>query len=194
MKSPMLTLASIIISLSASTFAIAGADSSGHVCFPYITVTNGKILRDNDGHCVRTGTWTPDRAIAECARAMPSSPKTVNTAFTLSAGALFDHDSAVIKTESTSELNDIADHIKNRSDVQAVEITGHTDSRGSAQYNDGLSMRRATSVKNYLIDHGVSPTVISTSGMGENQPVATNESAEGRAKNRRVEINVKSDN
>lgn len=74
--------------------------------------------------------------------------------------------------------------------LEAVVATGHTDSVGTSAYNQKLSVRRAESVKAYLISAGVAADRVYTSGKGETQPVADNKSAAGRAKNRRVEIEV----
>jgi OOP family OmpA-OmpF porin len=71
-----------------------------------------------------------------------------------------------------------------------VIAVGHTDSVGSDKYNDRLSQRRADSVKAYLVSKGIEPNRIYTEGKGEKQPVASNKTKEGRAKNRRVEIEV----
>ena len=73
-----------------------------------------------------------------------------------------------------------------------VTIVGHTDSSGSALYNQKLSERRAQTVVNELIELGVAPTQIEYRGEGESQPIANNDSEEGRAKNRRVEITIDS--
>ena len=67
---------------------------------------------------------------------------------------------------------------------------GHTDSIGADAYNQKLSVRRAESVKSYLVSKGVEPNRIYTEGKGEKQPVASNKTADGRQKNRRVEIEV----
>jgi OOP family OmpA-OmpF porin len=71
-----------------------------------------------------------------------------------------------------------------------VEVAGHTDSTGSETYNQGLSERRANSVKDYLTSQGVTATRLSAKGYGEAQPVASNDTKEGRAENRRVELIV----
>ena len=76
-------------------------------------------------------------------------------------------------------------------DVQIVIATGHTDSVGTDAYNQKLSERRATSVKEYMVSKGVAAAKITTLGKGETQPVATNKTADGRAKNRRVDIEFK---
>lgn len=71
---------------------------------------------------------------------------------------------------------------------QSITATGHTDSIGAADYNERLSMRRADEVKTYLVGKGLEPSMINTAGIGEAQPAAPNDSASGRAKNRRTEI------
>jgi OOP family OmpA-OmpF porin len=67
-------------------------------------------------------------------------------------------------------------------------ITGHTDSVGSDEYNIGLSDRRAASVKTWLVNKGISSSRIQTAGKGENEPIASNQTSDGRAQNRRIEI------
>ncbi len=75
-------------------------------------------------------------------------------------------------------------------DRTTVEIAGHTDTTGSTSLNEGLSEERAMSVASYLRSHGVSPTRIRTIGYGEQHPVASNDTSEGRQKNRRVELSL----
>lgn len=76
----------------------------------------------------------------------------------------------------------------NQHAVTTIQIVGHTDSTGGPQINEPLSVARANATRDYLASRGVSPTRISTSGMAERQPVATNDTEAGRAQNRRVEI------
>jgi OOP family OmpA-OmpF porin len=71
-----------------------------------------------------------------------------------------------------------------------VSVEGHTDWIGSDAYNQGLSERRANAVQAYLIEQGISPSRLSTSGYGESRPISSNETREGRALNRRVELHV----
>ena len=103
----------------------------------------------------------------------------------------FAFDRAVIRPQSYPILNDVAAIIKsNQSSISRVMIEGHTDSIGSDQYNMRLSERRANSVRNYLIKKGIPASTLDTAGFGESRPVATNTTAAGRAKNRRVEFKV----
>jgi OOP family OmpA-OmpF porin len=76
-------------------------------------------------------------------------------------------------------------------DVEMVIATGHTDSIGTDKYNQRLSDRRANTVKEYMVSKGIPAAKITTLGKGESQPVATNKTKEGRAKNRRVDIEFK---
>ncbi|TWI53055.1 outer membrane protein OmpA-like peptidoglycan-associated protein [Pseudomonas duriflava] len=101
----------------------------------------------------------------------------------------FAFDSAEISPSDRAQLDTVASRLKNEAASTRLSISGHTDSKGSDAYNQRLSERRAASVRNYLVQAGVpSASIVSVSGMGESQPVATNETAEGRAMNRRVEI------
>jgi len=117
------------------------------------------------------------------------APKPVAEKVTFAADVLFDFDKAVIKPEGKSKLDDLSNKIRGVN-LEVVIAIGHADSIGTDAYNQKLSVRRAESVKAYLVSKGVEPNRIYTEGKGEKQPVATNQTAEGRAKNRRVEIEV----
>jgi len=84
-------------------------------------------------------------------------------------------------------LDNVVAVLKKLSDLN-IEIQGHTDSDGSEIYNQNLSEKRAVSVKKYLVSSGISKTRLSTVGVGESMPVAENNTAEGKAKNRRIEF------
>ena len=110
---------------------------------------------------------------------------------TLSASALFDHDRSNLKDEGKAALHAMGDSIKARgASVVDIDVIGHTDSDGTEEYNMGLSIRRAESVRDYLVDEGVDAAIIDVSGEGESNPVASNATREGRAENRRVDIHV----
>jgi outer membrane protein OmpA-like peptidoglycan-associated protein len=104
-------------------------------------------------------------------------------------GVYFDFDKATIKPEGMAVLDQAAALLQKHERV-VVEVAGHTDSVGSDAYNQGLSERRANSVKDYLTSKGVTATRLTARGYGEAQPVASNDTDEGRAENRRVELIV----
>ena len=102
---------------------------------------------------------------------------------------LFDFDKSVVKEEYVPILRNLITYmVENNYDVT---IVGHTDSKGSEAYNDKLSLRRAVSVKDKLLELGLSPDRITgLEGRGELEPVSSNETEEGRAQNRRIEFNL----
>jgi OOP family OmpA-OmpF porin len=102
---------------------------------------------------------------------------------------LFDFDKSVVKPEGKSKLDDLAAKIRGIN-LEVVIAIGHTDSIGSDAYNQKLSVRRAESVKAYLVSKGIEANRVYTEGKGKKQPVADNKTREGRAKNRRVELEV----
>lgn len=172
------------------------------------TPTNEAVVGDAAGHCVtdgsgvnvRTSSWTDEKGAEACAPNKPApaaaaepapAMKSVSESVTLSAAALFEFDSAMFKREAQPQLDEFAARVRAMSSITAVNIVGHTDSVGTDAYNQGLSERRAMSVKNFLIEKGVDASLISASGMGESQPVADNSTKDGRAQNRRVEVTFK---
>jgi len=109
---------------------------------------------------------------------------------TMSDAVLFDTNSAVLKPASMTTLDQMADVMKRYPDSDIL-VKGHTDNRGTEQYNQDLSERRAKAVKNYLILRGVAEGRMTAIGFGLTMPVADNATSEGRQKNRRVEIEIK---
>ncbi|MGB3624323.1 MAG: OmpA family protein [Henriciella sp.] len=108
-------------------------------------------------------------------------------ALTMPSSVTFSVDSAQLKPEFYGPLNDVAATLVDYPST-SVDVVGHASSDGPDDYNMQLSERRANSVSNYLVNQGVQPVRIRSYGMGENQPVASNDTAAGRAANRRVEI------
>lgn len=166
--------------------------------------------------CWRNNYWTPATAHPDCDGAIkplppvaaapapapepapapaPAPPAPVVAApapvmtMTLQAGTLFDFDKSVIKPAGKAALDGlVADMVK--VDVETIIAVGHTDATGTDNYNRSLSIRRVEAVKAYLVSKGVPSDRIKTEGKGESQPVASNQTREGRAQNRRVEIEV----
>lgn len=103
---------------------------------------------------------------------------------------LFDFDSAMLKSESQDNIQKMGDVFVKYPDTDII-IAGHTDSKGSEDYNQKLSDRRAASVREYLVDIGVAPSRLQSIGYGELRPAATNGDEAGRSVNRRVEIEIK---
>ena len=101
----------------------------------------------------------------------------------------FETDQAEISSRFYNVLNSVA-QVLDEYEKTIVDITGHTDSTGEESYNLNLSQRRATNVAQYLIAQGVNSTRIAAKGMGESQPIASNDTPEGRQANRRVEIEL----
>jgi OOP family OmpA-OmpF porin len=197
--------------VAAPAFAQQGKGTSG-----YVTDTRNAIVKDPYNLCWRTGYWTPAIANCECdkdllpkqvcepppppapvvappppppAPAPPPPPKPVTEKVTFAADVFFDFDKAVLKPEGKAKLDDLVGKLKATA-LEVIIAIGHTDSIGSDAYNQKLSVRRAEAVKAYLVSKGIEPNRIYTEGKGKSQPIASNSTAEGRAKNRRVEIEV----
>jgi OOP family OmpA-OmpF porin len=159
--------------------------------------------------CWRDANWTPataapgcDGAIAPAVAGAPAAAAPAAAApaaapvappaatkVTYAADAFFDFNKSVIKPEGKAKLDDLVGKIKDIN-LEVIIAVGHTDSVGSDAYNQKLSVRRSEAVKAYLVSKGIEKNRVYTEGKGEKQPVADNKTAEGRAKNRRVEIEV----
>lgn len=154
--------------------------------------------------CWRDASWTPataavgcDGALVPAAAPAPAAPPAavvpppapVASKVTFAADAFFDFDKAVLKPEGRAKLDDLVNKIRGVN-LEVIIAVGHTDSVGSDAYNQKLSVRRAEAVKSYLVSKGIERNRVYTEGKGEKQPVADNRTKEGRAKNRRVEIEV----
>jgi OOP family OmpA-OmpF porin len=118
-----------------------------------------------------------------------AKPKPVAEKVTFAADVLFDFDKSVIKPEGKSKLDDLASKARGVN-LEVIIAIGHADSIGSDEYNQRLSVRRAEAVKAYMVSRGIEPNRVYTEGKGEKQPVASNRTSDGRAKNRRTEIEL----
>ncbi|OGT57863.1 MAG: hypothetical protein A3E01_05150 [Gammaproteobacteria bacterium RIFCSPHIGHO2_12_FULL_63_22] len=164
--------------------------------------------------CWRDASWTPATAAAGCDGALaapapapaaapapapaaaaaapaakPAPAPAVASKVTYAADAFFDFDKAVLKPEGKAKLDDLVSKVKGIN-LEVIIAVGHTDAVGSDAYNQKLSVRRSEAVKAYLVSKGIEKNRVYTEGKGEKQPVADNKTKEGRAKNRRVEIEV----
>ncbi|ADU99602.1 OmpA/MotB domain protein [Alicycliphilus denitrificans BC] len=161
--------------------------------------------------CWRDANWTPATAAEGCDGALvkaaaapapapapapvaapPAAPKpapAVASKVTYAADAFFDFDKSVLKPEGKAKLDDLVSKVKGIN-LEVIIAVGHTDSIGTDAYNQKLSVRRAEAVKAYLVSKGIEKNRVYTEGKGEKQPIADNKTKEGRAKNRRVEIEV----
>ncbi|MBB1601893.1 outer membrane protein OmpA [Variovorax sp. UMC13] len=159
--------------------------------------------------CWRDANWTPATAAKGCDGALvpaaapvapvatPATPVVppappappVASKVTFAADAFFDFDKSVLKPEGRAKLDDLVSKIRDVN-LEVIIAVGHTDSIGTDAYNQRLSVRRAEAVKAYLVTKGIERNRVYTEGKGEKQPVADNRTKEGRAKNRRVEIEV----
>ncbi|MFT4269159.1 MAG: OmpA family protein [Xenophilus sp.] len=154
--------------------------------------------------CWRDANWTPATAAVGCDGALvraaapapapaapppPPRPPVAASKVTYAADAFFDFDKSVLKPEGRAKLDDLVSKIRGIN-LEVIIAVGHTDSIGTDAYNQKLSVRRAEAVKAYLVSKGIERNRVYTEGKGEKQPVADNRTKEGRAKNRRVEIEV----
>lgn len=208
LNSPLSLIALAVAGALAAGTAVA--HSGGKANAGYAGDGKGHLVTDNFGKCVRTGSWTPDLALPECeggvakpaakpapvpvaaapAPTPPPAPVVVPEKITFGAGALFDVGSSTLKPAGKAELDTLAAKLAGAS-VEGITVTGHTDNTGAAASNQALSERRAESVKSYLVSKGLEADKIRTSGMGAGKPVADNKTADGRARNRRVEIDIR---
>lgn len=181
----------IALALAIAAFSASGAVSAQ-------TVDN---WQNSDGHVWKNGTnelcwrdsfWTPATGIAGC-DGVPVAQNNVvaptSTKVVLNADTFFDFDKSTIKPEGRQVLDQVAQQAGSIN-LETLIATGHTDSIGTDAYNLKLSQRRANAVKAYLVQKGMDPNRIYVEGKGESQPIASNKTREGRAKNRRVEIEI----
>lgn len=110
-------------------------------------------------------------------------------AVTFDSGILFDVDESELRPEARDNLRDLVASLEEY-DGTEVLVVGHTDSTGAASYNQGLSERRASSAQTFLVGAGLDAGRVRAVGMGENEPIASNETTEGRQENRRVEVAI----
>jgi len=189
------SLAGILASsLLAATVTVQADDGSPG----YVENAQGNILRSGSGDCVHTGYWKSEMAnIVGCdgvtldapVEVIQGAPTGLVGAIVIPEAAMFAFDSADLTDEGKIAIEEYRKELRPEiSEAYAGIIIGHTDSTGSAEYNQGLSMRRAQAVSDYLVSTGVNADILREVGRGEEDPIASNDTAEGRTQNRRVEI------
>jgi OOP family OmpA-OmpF porin len=173
----------------------------------YWTDPDGEVYKNAEGECWKSPDWTEADATMECdpelvpkpkpkpkpkpvAKPAPApEPKPIVRDIRLGADTHFVYDGTQLTAEGIRTIEELAGRLKNTQDL-SIDIAGHTDSIGPETYNQGLSERRAATVKKEFVESGISPDVITTRGYGESVPVASNATRKGRAKNRRVDITI----
>ena len=175
----------------------------------FVTHSNNGATIDSDGECIRTGFPSEGAQIEKCenkkespkskvsenvtptkpeTKKIPEAPKKTYITFDAEINFLFD------KSSLTSNSKNILDNFISKvseGSYTKINIYGHADSLGTDKYNLELSLKRAESVKNYLINFGIPIQSISIKALGETDPIADNSTRDGRAKNRRVFLEIK---
>ncbi len=156
--------------------------------------TDGDGIVDGDDKCPTVYAKTPDGCPAAAVTPAPVEPAALAPAATPAPAPKlvledvnFDFDKATLRPQAKEKLDEMATSLKAWGDVK-VEVAGHTDSVGTKAYNEQLSLQRAEAVRTYMVGAGLPADQFVVKGYGESQPVATNETKEGRAQNRRVEL------
>lgn len=202
----------VALASAASGFIAAPAASQSQ---GYLTDGRNAVSKNSYNQCWRTSEWTPKMATLECdpdlvpkpaprvvtapppppvAKAAPPPPVVIPPRvekIALSGDAHFDFGKAELTPKGIAELDGYFKGKGKPSEVDSIVITGHTDNVGPADFNQQLSLRRAEAVKAFAISRGVDGSKIQTVGRGETQPIADNKTAEGRARNRRVDVEIR---
>jgi|GEM_PF-943570 OOP family OmpA-OmpF porin len=189
------SVAGVLASSLLAVSVTAGADDTSP---GYVEDSRGNIVTSGSGDCVHTGYWKSEMAnIVGCdgvtldapVEVIQGMPTGLVGAIVIPEAALFAFDSADLTDEGKTAIEEYRKELRPEiAEAYAGIIIGHTDSTGSAEYNLGLSMRRAQAVSDYLVSTGVAEEKLREVGRGEEDPIASNDTAEGRAQNRRVEI------
>ena len=168
-------------------------DASG-----YVTDSSGEIWRDSSGDCWHGSDWTPDDAtVVGCDGVVLDAPVEVIMGegtgvfveITIPATTMFAFDKAVLSDEGKATIEEYRNTLRPElTDAFLVLVVGHTDTSGDPAHNLDLSLRRAESVSDYLVSTGVPADKLRVIGRGSKEPMVSNDTLEGRKKNRRVDI------
>ncbi len=181
--------------LLASVITVSASAVSAQTVDNWVNGDGTLNWKNGDGTlCWRDSNWTPATASKGCDGAL--APKAAAPAsgvsqskITLQADTLYDFNKSDLKPEGKATLDKIARDLS-KIKLEVIIAVGNTDSVGTDAYNMALGQRRAQSVKAYLVSKGVDGSRIYTESKGKSNPVASNATAEGRAKNRRTDIEV----
>jgi OOP family OmpA-OmpF porin len=192
-------LAGVLASALFATAAVNAAESRESTP-GYPQDSSNNIIRSGTGDCVHTWSWTSAEAnVVGCdgmtleveIEVIEGAPSGLIGAISIPDVALFAFDSDKLTDDGKNAIEEYRAKLRPElSEAYAGIIIGHTDSTGNAEYNMGLSERRAQSVADYLVSTGVDAGKLRVTGRGKNDPVASNDTPEGRAQNRRVDIIV----
>lgn len=208
----MKKLVKLVFAASAVVALTASAETTAYMAktptSAYVQDSRGVIATNPFGQCWHSGYWTPADSVPGCdgplvkaaapapAPAAPAptpapkaAPAPTSEKVTFAADTFFDFDKAVLKPDGKAKLDDLVSKLQGIN-LEVIIAVGHTDSIGTVGYNQKLSVRRAEAVKSYLVSKGIEANRVYTEGKGKSQPIASNKTAAGRAKNRRVEIEV----
>lgn len=173
--------------------AALGILTGGLICYAQDGDEDDDGVFDRRDRCPDTPADTPVEHHGCPLPQYPASVKPVeppaSEVITLNGNVLFAYNQSDLTPEARSELDSLLAKLQS-ADVVSIKVVGHTDSQGSDTYNQKLSERRASSVAAYLLRQGVAPDKLTSEGRGESQPVADNDTEEGRAQNRRVELHI----
>lgn len=200
-------------SLLVSALSLVATSASAHTDTVWLD-SAGSVVKDGSGTCLHTINWKsgdecnadgastkPAKAAAAPVKAATPAPVTkqampVKTSpapkyreLSLASGASFELGGSTLSPAGKAAVADLLGKFKGEN-IKQVIVEGHTDDRGAASFNQQLSEKRAKAVKAELVARGVDANVIKTTGYGEGRPIADNNTRDGRAKNRRVEIKI----
>jgi OOP family OmpA-OmpF porin len=191
----IIAIATLGLISAGSVFADPRGDVPG-----YWTDSSGNIVRNSDGDCIHTSDWTPEMAtvvgcdgvtLDKTAELFVGQPSGLVANINIPAASMFAFDSAELTEEGKEVIRLKREALANElSNAYAVIVIGHTDSTGKPDYNLDLSERRATSVRDYLISLGGNSDKLKAIGLGDMSPIASNDTDEGKAINRRVEVAI----
>lgn len=182
------TVAATAAALARSKGELATQDAA--LAAQNVTIANGKVALKDEKTRREEAEKRAAQAAADLAKFASVKQEARGMVITLSGSVLFVTAKADLLPAAQLKLNDVANALIKEDPLSKLVVEGHTDSQGAATYNQDLSQRRAQVVRDYLVSRGIAADRITSQGFGPSRSIADNNSAEGRANNRRVEIVV----